>query len=159
TVLQSTPPTPGVPTVPNPPGTMVNAFDQFSTRNQFYGGQVGAAGGWKFGRFFVDLTGEVAMGGTHQEEELIRQATVVGRGVAPQVFLGDLLTSPLTNIGSHHKDEFSVVPELTLNVGYQVTPGLRVFAGYTFLYWSNVVRPGQQVDTFVDPALVPQQGT
>ena len=34
------------------------------------------------------------------------------------------------------------LPEIGVNVGYDVTPRLRVQAGYTFLYLSNVVRPG-----------------
>ena len=33
-----------------------------------------------------------------------------------------------------------------VSVGYQVTENLRLALGYTFLYASTVVRPGDQID-------------
>jgi hypothetical protein len=48
-----------------------------------------------------------------------------------------------------------VVPEFNLNVGRQVTDSLRLFVGYTFLYMSNVVRPGDQIDTTVNTTQLP----
>ena len=42
-----------------------------------------------------------------------------------------------------------------MQVGYQVTSHLRAYAGYTFLYWDQVVRAGQQVDLTVNPNLLP----
>jgi hypothetical protein len=74
-------------------------------------------------------------------------------GLAPNV-QGGLLALP-TNIGTYSRDRFSVVPEIGVNVGCQVTNRLRVFAGYTFLYWSNVVRPGDQIDTTINPTQLP----
>ena len=49
----------------------------------------------------------------------------------------------------------AVVPEVALKLGYQVTPGLRIHAGYDFLYWSNVVRPGNVIDTGINPSQLP----
>ncbi len=43
-------------------------------------------------------------------------------------------------------DEMTFAPELGLNIGYQITQHLRAFAGYDFLYLSNVLRPGDQID-------------
>ena len=60
-----------------------------------------------------------------------------------------------SNIGSSSNDEFSVVPKVTVKVGYQVNNALRGFVGYDFLYWSAVVRPGKQIDTVVDESLIP----
>jgi hypothetical protein len=36
-----------------------------------------------------------------------------------------------------------------------VTPNVQVYAGYNFLYWSNVIRPGDQIDRTVDLTFVP----
>jgi hypothetical protein len=47
------------------------------------------------------------------------------------------------------------MPEVGVNVGYQVTTHLRVFAGYNFLYLSNVIRPGDAIDPLVDAARIP----
>jgi hypothetical protein len=43
-------------------------------------------------------------------------------------------------------------------VGGNLTPRLRAWAGYTFLYWSEVARAGDQVNLNVNPALL-QPGT
>ena len=56
-----------------------------------------------------------------------------------------------TNIGSHTRTVFAVVPEVGLNVGYQITPWMSVFGGYTFLYMNNVVRAPQQVNRNINP--------
>ena len=67
---------------------------------------------------------------------------------------GGLLALP-TNIGRYSRDSFAIVPELGLKVGYNFTDRLRGFVGYDVLYASNVVRPGDQVDTFVNSSFLP----
>src|SRR5262249_10598599 len=47
-----------------PAGTVLQVFDRFATRNQFYGGQVGAEARWYRGRLSLDLIGKVALGVT-----------------------------------------------------------------------------------------------
>jgi hypothetical protein len=47
-----------------------------------------------------------------------------------------------------------VIPELGMNVGYQLSSNVRIVAGYSLLYWSNVVRPGDQVDLTVNTTQV-----
>jgi hypothetical protein len=44
------------------------------------------------------------------------------------------------------RDQFAIVPELGLKVGYQLTHQLRFYAGYDLLYISKVLRPGDQID-------------
>jgi hypothetical protein len=48
-----------------------------------------------------------------------------------------------------------VVPEVGVNLGYWFTPTWRAYVGYNTLYWSNVVRPGEQIDRVVDLTFVP----
>ena len=45
--------------------------------------------------------------------------------------------------------------KLGFNLGYQFTNHIRGFVGYNFLFWSNVVRPAEQIDTVVNPLLIP----
>src|SRR5204862_492234 len=71
---------------------------------------------------------------------------------------GGLLALP-SNIGRYSRDRFAVLPEASINLGYQVTPWLRATAGYTFLYCSNVVRPGDQVNLAVNPTQLPSNLT
>ena len=51
-------------------GSNIRAFDQFDTRNQFYGGQIGArAEVWR-NRLFANVTGKIALGNTHQAVDI-----------------------------------------------------------------------------------------
>jgi hypothetical protein len=132
---------------PRGPGfTGFSLQDRFSTRNRFHGGQVGAALLWCWGRFSVDVAGKLAIGGTHQQSEAggnFRRNGTWGTG--------GLFAQP-SNMGNFSRNQFSWVPELSLKVGYQVTDCLRAYAGYNFLYWTNVVRPGDQIDRVVNPS-------
>jgi hypothetical protein len=60
-----------------------------------------------------------------------------------------------SNIGHYSRDQFSVVPEVDVNVGYQVTNHLRFFVGYTFLYWSGVERPADAINLLANSTRVP----
>ena len=51
-----------------------------------------------------------------------------------------------------------MVPECSLTFGVQVTQRLRIYAGYNFLYWSNVVRPGDQINPSINRAQIPLSG-
>lgn len=133
--------------------TAFAVLDQFTTSNDFYGGQVGARAEWTTGRFFVRGTGKVALGDTHQAVAIAGATGVTPVGGATTVLPSGLLALP-TNIGHYTRDRFSVVPELTAAAGYQVTDSLRAFVSYTFLYWTNVVRPGDVIDPVVNSTLV-----
>lgn len=140
---------------PDPVGTDVEVRDEFETRNQFFGGQVG--GHWErdVGRLSLSARGSVALGVTQQLVSIAGSQFRTRPGEQTErLFTGGLLTTP-TNIGRFANSEFSVVPEVTLTAGFRVTDGLKVFIGYNFLYWSNVLRVGQQIDRVVDVALVP----
>ena len=58
-------------------------------------------------------------------------------------------------MGVHTADRFSVIPELGVTLGYDLTCRLRAMVGYTFIYWSNVSRPGDQIDLECQPVPVP----
>ena len=42
-----------------------------------------------------------------------------------------------------------------MTVGHQLTRHLRATVGYTFLYWSDVVRPGSQASRVLNPTQLP----
>jgi hypothetical protein len=146
---------PGGPIVTEPAGTHVIIRDSFGTRNQFYGGQLGLVGDWRHNRWTVDFRTTVALGTTHQDLDIEGSQTRLAPGALPAVFNGGLLALN-SNIGERSRDVFSVVPEVGLTVGYQLTDHLKTFVGYNFLYWSNVIRPGDQIDTTIDVNRVPR---
>lgn len=140
---------------PLPLGTRIVVNDTFAVRNQFHGGQLGYAAGRRWGRLDADVRASVALGVTHQELDIVGSQAVRRPGQAtPDMFTGGLLAAG-PNLGSFTNNEFAVVPEVTLSLGYLVTPNLRLSVGYNFLYWSNVIRPGEQIDRTVDPTFVP----
>ena len=51
-----------------------------------------------------------------------------------------------SNIGSYTRNQFSALPELGVNLRYQLTPLWRVNFGYTLMGLTHVVRPGDQID-------------
>jgi len=129
-------------TVPN---TMLSQTDQFSTRNQFYGGQIGGRVSWEGSRFGLDVTGKFAMGITHQFVTIQGDSTQTGPGGPNGTFPGGFFTQT-SNIGHTTANQFGMIPSVEVKFSVFITPQLRTFVGYDFMYWSRVVRPGNQVD-------------
>jgi hypothetical protein len=136
------------------PGSFVYINDGFATRNQFYGGQIGARSAFTHGRWQLDAVAKIAFGTVHQVMNLTGESNVIVGGTptftTPQ---GTFVQS--TNQGRYTRDVFAVVPEVTLNLGYQLTPGIRPFFGYNWMYLSNAVRPGNQIDRNINPTQNP----
>jgi hypothetical protein len=133
-----------------PTGTRFLVSDRFMTQNRFYGGQIGTESEFRYANWFVGVKSKVALGDTHQSAD-VTGVTQVGNGPFQT---GGLLAQG-TNIGLHTRNRFGVVTDLGVNVGYEITDQWRVFAGYNFLYWSSVLRPGNQIDQVVAPSQLP----
>ncbi len=135
-------------------GTQIVLHDQFHTRNVFNGPQIGMQGEYKFwNRFFAGGTLKLAAGNMH--EQVIISGTNVTSTPGLPVFASNtgVFAQP-TNIGSHTRDRFAVIPEANLKLGYEFNDHWRVWVGYDFLYASNVARPGDQIDRRITPAQV-----
>ena len=52
-----------------------------------------------------------------------------------------------------------MVPELGVNVGFDLTRQLRLVGGYSLIYWSAVARTGDQIDLNLAAAQFPPQST
>jgi hypothetical protein len=135
-------------------GNNLALVDDFHTRDQFYGGQIGARGEYRLGRFFVDAMGKVALGDIHQVVEINGTTTLTTPAGAVSTASGGLLALQ-SNIGRNTHDTFAVIPEAGLTAGLQVTSHLRAFVGYSFLYCSDVVRPGDQINRTINPMQLP----
>ncbi len=135
-------------------GDSIRLRDQFGTTNDFYGPQLGIRGEYFRGRWFVNGAGLIALGVNHQTVDISGSSTFSPVGQPSVTQPGGFYALP-TNMGSYSRNVFTVVPEFNLNVGRQVTDSLRLFVGYTFLYMSNVVRPGDQIDTTVNTTQLP----
>jgi hypothetical protein len=132
--------------------TTFHVNDQFSTTNDFTGFEIGYLMGWQHRRWSLDLQTRLAIGGTRQQVD-INGSTVRDPGI-PRNGTGGLLALS-SNIGHYQRDEFSVLPQLGATLGFALTRRLRLTVGYNFFYWSQVVRPGDQIDLEVNPGLLP----
>jgi hypothetical protein len=143
------------PDFPRRAGRVLVISDDFHTQNILFGGDLGARAEYRWGCWVGTLYGDLALGDNKQVVHVVG-GTFEGTRRRPHhaSALSGLLALP-SNMGSHHRDEFSAIPELGLQVGYQFNPQVRAFVGYNFLYWTDVVRPGDQIDTTVNAAAVP----
>jgi hypothetical protein len=134
-----------------PAGTSIVVTDRFHTSNQFNGVLLGVSGWAQYGNWALGLRAGAALGDLHRELDVSGSTVVTVPGQPPSTRSGGLLAQP-TNIGHYSSDTFTVVPELGLTVGYQVTRNITIRVGYTFVYLPNLWRAGDQIDRSIDPA-------
>lgn len=132
-----------------PAGTTIDLLDRFDTMNRFHGAEIGLLLEERRSNWTLDTSIKVAFGNTHSSVRIDGSTTTTVPGVAPVTSRGGLLALP-TNIGLYEDNRFSVVPEFGITLGYDLTRRLRATFGYTLIYWSNVARPGEQIDFSVN---------
>jgi|KBSSwiStaDraftv2_1062776.scaffolds.fasta_scaffold40433_1 hypothetical protein len=135
------------PYIPPFPQDIWITSDNFDTTNHFYGLQAGLRARIDEGSFFAAGTVKVALGAMVQKVNIngslvTNDYTDYGPTVT---YPGGWFALP-TSIGSYSHTAFAVVPEVALNLGYRITPSVSLMLGYSFLYASNVVRPGDQIN-------------
>jgi hypothetical protein len=141
-------------------GNRIQTNDDFKTSNNFYGGQVGARGEVRIWRFALGGYGKVALGSMQERVDITGNTSLTPAGFGGatsqpvQSAVGGLLALH-SNIGTYTQDKVVVVPEVGMTLGFQVCCWLRVTAGYSFLYASDVVRPGSAIDRTVNPTQLP----
>jgi hypothetical protein len=137
----------------------ITIHDAFRASNRFYGGQIGSVSRWTHPcGLEVVLRGSIAFG-VNQQLVDIRGSTVLTppsddpdqtiRGAA-----GGTFAQP-SNIGRHFRNQSSIVHEGELALHYRLTSTWTAKIGYNFLYWTNVVRPGNHIDRRLDRRGVP----
>jgi hypothetical protein len=132
-------------------------YDRFATANNFYGGQLGLRLAADYGWIRPELTTKVALGWTQETLDISGSAVLPGNAiVAPGAHQlpGGFYTA-LSNIGSSTTNRFAVVSETNLSLAFRLSQALSVRAGYSFLYWSNVMRSGDQVNRTLNSQLNP----
>jgi Putative beta barrel porin-7 (BBP7) len=134
-------------------GDTLYTFDRFHTSNNFYGGQIGGRLEWQGNVITVSALGKVAFG-VNQQVATIDGGSVWNSAAGIATAPGGVLALP-SNMGRYYRSSFSVVPEVGLNIAWKITPRITATAGYNFLYWTQVARPGAQIDANLNPAITP----
>jgi hypothetical protein len=131
-------------------GTTLSEFDRFSTVNSFNGGVIGFVTGMCRCRWWLETRATLGIGNNNARVSINGQAistTPVVGGPPVVVTTPAGLLAQGTNIGTYTSNSFAVIPQFEVTLGYDLTPRLRATVGYTFLYWTHVARPGNQIDT------------
>ncbi len=137
-----------------PVTTTFDIHDRFRAENEFHGGEIGLKTEIHQGRWSMDLLAKMALGNNRQLVA-VRGDTVTTIGsLTPVTDPGGLL-SAITNIGDYERDQFTVIPQLSMEIGYQINCRTRAFVGYNVLYWAHVRRSADQIDTVVDYRNIP----
>jgi hypothetical protein len=143
--------------VPGGLSRLVTAADQIDGHSRFHGAQIGFQADTQLGPMFVELVGKVAFGRSFQVVKIGGQTNFAleQNGLAGGFAQPFGVLSLPSNTGRITRSDFAVLPEGEFKIGYRCHNRSRIFVGYTFLYLSEAVRPGDQVDRTIDPRTVP----
>jgi hypothetical protein len=140
------------PSLPPLPVDTWGTTDTFGTTNNFYGVQFSARARYQQDAWIVNGVAKLGLGAMDQKVG-ISGSLVTNDFTADgttQSFAGGYFALP-TNIGDRSRTVFAVLPEVKLNLGYRVTPATTLYVGYSLLYASDVVRPGNQINRNINP--------
>jgi hypothetical protein len=138
-------------------GHAFSILDQFQAANNFYGGQLGLRSEFRVLCGFLNVGAKLALGSVSEAVTI----SGLSRGQPPP---GTAVAFPVgfyasqTNSGQHAQNNFALLPEFTVNLGYHFTQNIRAWVGYNFLFLSSVARPGNEVDIHLNPSQVPWLG-
>ena len=130
-------------------------FDQFKTENQFHGGQFGIRVVRPHSRnLTIELLGKVALGNT-QTKAFISGQTVTNPPSAEASTTASGLLVQGTNSGEFDDNSFTSIFDVGVWLRHHSNCGITTSIGYSFLFWNDVLRAGDVIDTTVNPTQIP----
>jgi len=140
--------------IPVVPGTQIQCDDTWETSTNFHGLALGlnwevCCGTWSF-----NARPRVTLG---QGEQIVDRGgftSIIVPGLPTENFPGGTYNLN-SNLGRRTKKAWTAVPELDLQIGHNFCDYIRVFGGYSCLYFSQVARAGGQIDSRVNTDLIP----
>ena len=128
-------------------GTL-NVRDSFVTQNEFHGGHFGLEGEYRWGCWGLELLARFGFGN-------MQQKAILSGATSNSSQNSGLLVQEETNAGTHQRDEFSYMQDSGAKLVYYPTERLKLSLCYSLIFFSDVLRPGDQIDTSVDSRLFP----
>lgn len=141
---------------PSQEGTEFDVFESFRAYNHFYGLAVAVdySGQWR--RWSFAARPQLNVGVLDRRVSIWGETTVTVPEPEPSVnrYVGGVLALE-SNIGDHRSSQFTIVPELDVQVGYAIHPRWRLLMGYSCLYLPGLFRAAEQIDPVVNLDLIP----
>ena len=135
-------------------GTTFDIRDSFATNNEFHGGQLGLLAELQQSCWTFEFLMKIALGNSHAMVDINGSTEITPPGTPPENLQGGFLALP-SNTGQEIQDKLAIMPEFGLTISRPLGCCWQASAGYSFLYWSRVVRPGNQIDRNLDPRQFP----
>lgn len=151
---------------------IIEIRDRFTTINSFNGLVIGLKGEARYGMVTTTLFGKVAVGNMHERVDIFgggaffdrtgRSGTAAGTfggfntnvGGGVGAAYGGVLANA-GNIGTFTQDRFTYIPEGGGHIGIALTRGLTGYIGANFIYFPDVVRPGDFANPVVSSNAIP----
>ncbi len=131
--------------------SQIRAFDNFSTKNQFNGLDMGLRAEMNWQNVTLNVLGKLAAGNVHREVDIQgHQVKTVGTDSFTQA--GGVYAL-ISNIGTHRDNEWNVIPELGGTLTWQMRPNTRLRLGYSGTLFKHIATAGKQIDFTVNPEL------
>ena len=139
-----------------PSGFSTTAVDSFRAINNFNGGQLGLRGVLSSERWSIFTDLKLGLGNMNSAMTIEGNSSLyeVALGHVVQTLPGGVLALP-SNSGIVSENRFAIIPEANFTISYQLHSNFRLFAGYNLLYLSNVIRPGDHINSVIDSRQIP----
>lgn len=125
-----------------PANSVLNIQDQFSTKNNFYGFQIGTRTHYSYGK--IDLSGlaEIAFGINYQQIKIRGETNVNNNTILQSI---GLFAEP-SNIGTFKQNQFAILPELQIKMSYHMNQYIQPFFTYNVIYINRILRASNEID-------------
>jgi len=133
----------------------VQVLDRIGTTNKFNGGVFGLRHEVRWGMWSLMTTGKIGVGNMHETINMYGVTSFANPSTNQVGASYGGLYANASNFGTYHNDEFVIIPELTVNLGINLTKAITLFAGYNFMWISQVARPANQINPVIDSSTVP----
>ena len=135
-------------------GTSYDLYDAFATHNTFNGGEVQVDFQQQIGdRWWGQMAAKAALGATRSRSQISGQTTTID-STSTTVTEGGLLTQG-TNLGSYGSTNVSSILEFDVSVRRKLSPCTALVFGYDCVFWTKVLRAGDQIDLGVNRTQIP----
>jgi hypothetical protein len=123
------------------------AQDRVEARDHFYGADLGVRFSYHLDRFILDVDPRIALGAMDEALKTSGSCRVWNGATNATLFAanGGFFARPNV-VGERSKTAFAVIPNVSVKVGVRITEHLQFKVGYEFLYISDVVYAGNQLD-------------
>jgi hypothetical protein len=132
---------------PTPVTATTALAGNYSSRNQFYGLQVGARIDSDWDRFFFNAVGKFGFGAMQQQlttKEIVSTFNVdAAGGITPGADVPFEVYPNPTDV-HENKTRLAFILEGNMNAGYHITENISLYAGYNIIVMTRIARPSGQ---------------